>query len=70
MATELEKTNFYEMHQGECVTCKYYRSRRTYRNGCENTLEWCENEDSDNYKQLLEDIYACDDWDEQAYEHR
>ena len=64
--SELSRINFEEAHRGECITCKYYRKRRTFRNGQEHILEWCENENSDNYKQLLEDIYSCDDWAEQS----
>ena len=63
-ADELSRINFLEQHRGECITCAHYRKRRTFRGGCEHVLEWCENEESDNYKQQLEDIYSCDDWTE------
>lgn len=60
---EIAKDKFIYDHEGECVTCKYYKMRRTIRNGQEYKLEWCENEKSDNYKQLVEDINECEDYD-------
>ena len=47
-----------------CVNCRYYKIRKAIRNGQEYKLEWCENEESDNYKQLLEEINECEDYAE------
>lgn len=61
---EIARDKYYQDHFGECVTCKYYRMRKTFRNGKYHEIEWCDNEDNENYKQLLEDIYECGDYRE------
>lgn len=59
---EMRRDQFYLKNQGKCVTCKYYRCRTTKHNGKIYRLEWCENENTENYKQTLENIYTCNDW--------
>ncbi len=64
MNTPLEnaREKYIDKHWGECTTCKHYCCRRAKRDGKVYMLEWCENEDSENYKQLLEEITDCDQW--------
>ena len=47
----------------ECRTCLYYCTRTAFHNERNYRLEWCENQKSDNYKQLLEEITECNKWE-------
>lgn len=61
---DIARDKFFAENRETCVTCKYYRYRRTYRNGKMHELQWCDNRDTDNYAQLIEDITECNSWEE------